>query len=119
VSRTLLSLRPLALALDQPTLALRSPLVVWADPGRSDAAHPQDRAKLVRSRFSFWRLTLLLKDRRQRVLLCASLSIRPEDEAGGAVQAGEVIGYSGSASGVDHLHLGTLDWRAFQGVAEG
>lgn len=43
----------------------------------------------------------------------------PETKAGARVRQGQVIGLSGSASGVDHLHLGVQDWRAFQPVAEG
>jgi hypothetical protein len=43
----------------------------------------------------------------------------PKTKAGAEVKQGQVIGYSGSASGVDHLHLGCLDWRAYQQVAEG
>lgn len=43
----------------------------------------------------------------------------PRTKPGAKVKQGQVIGYSGSASGVDHLHLGCRDWRAFEPVAEG
>ncbi|MGH2995498.1 MAG: M23 family metallopeptidase [Gaiellaceae bacterium] len=43
----------------------------------------------------------------------------PETKPGAHVRQGEVIGFSGAASGVDHLHLGCVDWRAFQKIAEG
>jgi murein DD-endopeptidase MepM/ murein hydrolase activator NlpD len=46
-------------------------------------------------------------------------SFAPGTKAGAQVRQGDVIGLSGSASGVDHLHLGVLDWRSFQPVAEG
>jgi murein DD-endopeptidase MepM/ murein hydrolase activator NlpD len=43
----------------------------------------------------------------------------PETRPGARVNQGDVIGFSGSASGVDHLHLGCRDWRAYEPVAEG
>jgi hypothetical protein len=46
-------------------------------------------------------------------------SFAPGTVAGAHVSQGDVIGHSGSASGVDHLHLGCRDWRAFEAVAEG
>jgi murein DD-endopeptidase MepM/ murein hydrolase activator NlpD len=42
----------------------------------------------------------------------------PETKPGAHVKQGEVIGFSGAASGVNHLHLGCLDWRAFEATAE-
>ena len=42
----------------------------------------------------------------------------PGTKAGAHVKQGDVIGFSGSASGVNHLHLGCLDWRAFEKTAE-
>ena len=42
----------------------------------------------------------------------------PETKPGAHVKQGDVIGYSGSASGVNHLHLGCRDWRAFEKTAE-
>jgi hypothetical protein len=38
---------------------------------------------------------------------------------GARLRQGDVLGFSGAASGVDHLHLGVRNWRAFQQVAEG
>jgi hypothetical protein len=43
----------------------------------------------------------------------------PQTKAGAQVTQGQVIGFSGSASGVDHLHIGVRDWRSFQKVIEG
>lgn len=43
----------------------------------------------------------------------------PEIKPRAQVKQGQVIGLSGSASGVDHLHLGCFQWRAYQPVAEG
>lgn len=43
----------------------------------------------------------------------------PETKPGAHLRQAQVIGFSGAASGVDHLHLGCLDWRAFQQTAEG
>jgi murein DD-endopeptidase MepM/ murein hydrolase activator NlpD len=46
-------------------------------------------------------------------------SFAPETKPGAQFKHGQVIGLSGSASGVNHLHLGCSDWRAFQATAEG
>jgi murein DD-endopeptidase MepM/ murein hydrolase activator NlpD len=43
----------------------------------------------------------------------------PETKPGAGFTQGDVIGFSGSASGVDHLHLGVKNWRQFEKVAEG
>ena len=42
----------------------------------------------------------------------------PETKPGARFTQGQVLGFSGSASGVDHLHLGVKNWRAFQNTAE-
>lgn len=42
----------------------------------------------------------------------------PQTKPGAQVKQGQVIGLSGAASGVNHLHLGVRDWRAFQDVIE-
>ena len=42
----------------------------------------------------------------------------PGTKAGAHVKQGDVIGSSGAASGVNHLHLGMRDWRAFEKTAE-
>lgn len=42
----------------------------------------------------------------------------PETKAAAHVKQGDVIGLSGAASGVNHLHLGMRDWRAFEKTAE-
>ena len=42
----------------------------------------------------------------------------PGTKAGAHVKQGDVIGNSGAASGVNHLHLGVVDWRAFEKTAE-
>jgi|tagenome__1003787_1003787.scaffolds.fasta_scaffold20642317_1 murein DD-endopeptidase MepM/ murein hydrolase activator NlpD len=42
----------------------------------------------------------------------------PETKAGAHVKQDQVIGFSGAASGVNHLHLGCVDWRAFEATAE-
>ncbi len=42
----------------------------------------------------------------------------PETQPGARFTQGQVLGFSGSASGVDHLHLGVKKWRAFQKTAE-
>jgi murein DD-endopeptidase MepM/ murein hydrolase activator NlpD len=46
-------------------------------------------------------------------------SFAPATRAGARVRQGDVIGFSGEASGVQHLHLGVRNWRAFQSIAEG
>ena len=46
-------------------------------------------------------------------------SFAPETKPGAQFEQGQVIGLSGAASGVNHLHLGCFDWRAFQTTAEG
>jgi murein DD-endopeptidase MepM/ murein hydrolase activator NlpD len=43
----------------------------------------------------------------------------PETIPGARFTQGQALGFSGSASGVDHLHMGVRDWRAFQATAEG
>jgi hypothetical protein len=42
----------------------------------------------------------------------------PSTVAGAHVRQGDVLGFSGSASGVAHLHLGCRNWRAFEAIAE-
>jgi murein DD-endopeptidase MepM/ murein hydrolase activator NlpD len=43
----------------------------------------------------------------------------PGTKAGAHVKQGDVLGFSGAASGVNHLHLGCVDWRGFEKTAEG
>jgi murein DD-endopeptidase MepM/ murein hydrolase activator NlpD len=43
----------------------------------------------------------------------------PGTKPGAHVKQGDVIGFSGAASGVNHLHLGCQDWRSFEKTAEG
>jgi murein DD-endopeptidase MepM/ murein hydrolase activator NlpD len=45
--------------------------------------------------------------------------LAPVTKPGARLRQGDVLGFSGAASGVDHLHLGVRNWRAFQQVAEG
>jgi hypothetical protein len=68
------------------------------------------------SRFGGLRLYLETEDNE---FYYAHLSkFAPVTKPGARVKQGQVIGLSGEASGVDHLHLGVRDWRPFQKIAE-
>ena len=91
-----------------------TPLLAVADGVVGDRIGPIDPDP--KSRFGGLRCYLKTADNE---FYYAHLSkFAPGTKAGAKVKRGQVIGYSGSASGVDHLHLGCRDWRTFEAVAE-
>jgi murein DD-endopeptidase MepM/ murein hydrolase activator NlpD len=92
-----------------------TPLLAVADGVIGDKIGPI--SKDPKSRFGGLRCYLKTADNE---FYYAHLSkFAPGTKAGAHVKQGDVIGFSGSASGVDHLHLGCNDWRAFEKIAEG